>query len=566
MFGLKFSHFCFIYLLGAVSPAVDETSRKTVQEAEKILKEDKKDERVVQEPTVATELIAKPYISLSEALRLTLLNQREVLISNLEVEKGFGFFKETAEPFDPRIAMEIMYDQSRFFQYFPLGLKTNFSQFETTAQLNFHKKSRLGTEFDLSARVDLVHNELLPTLLQTPAPTTNVGKITFQMTQPLLKNFLYSVDAMRESSALKSAIAIEYDNLQTISEELLDTINNYWEVVAAKILLAIQRDAEKRLLRLTKDVIALIKEDEIAENDLNQTLEQLANQKVQVALAVQDLTRTIENLKTSMGLTDTAGGITTLCGESACTFNVMEEFPPLPEQFKDLCSEEYFWTQIAVHNSFNILASEMREDAAEDLVVGAYNETLPEVNVFGGWSKTNFTVNNEANQLLSPLLTGDAQYDSFIGLRISTPFWNDGPIGRYRQREAAQQQTVFQTELLTQELIRDLRTALNAHVNLREALTDALEAVEKAQILVTNENIKLKAGESNIFFVVDFETKLTQRLLDQTILTKQYFQNIATIRFLTATLLGMSPDLRIVQIENVMQYPDKETSCIHGIY
>lgn len=506
-------------------------------------------------------VVPVPYISLDEALRLTLANQRDILISNLEVEKGFGFLQETAEPFDLVVDGQIMYDQSRFFQYFPLGLKTNYSQFETTAQLNVNKRTRLGTQFSLAAQVDLVHNELLPLIGQAPAPTTNQGKVTFQMVQPLLRNFLASPETMRERSAFKEAVAEEYDNLQTISERLLDTIIDYWEVVSAKQLLAIQKDAEKRLVKLTKEVIILIKADEIAENDLNQTLEQLATQKVQVALATQNVSATTEDLKNSMGVTDPSGGIRSICGQFSCDFAVLEDFPPLPPPHKDLCNEEYFWTHIAIRNSFNISAAQLREAAATDLVIGAYNETLPAVDVFGGWSKTNFTLNDEANDLLSPLTSGDAQYDTFIGLRFSTPFWNDGPTGRYRQREATQQQTVFTTQLLIQNLVRDLHTALTNHINLWDAVNEAIEAAKKAEILVINENIKLRAGESTLFFVVDFETKLTQTLLDKTFLIKQYFQNIAQIRFLTASLLRMGPDMKIVQIADVLHYPDQKSYC-----
>lgn len=519
------------------------------------------EETCEKEPASEIRLDKSPFITLSEAMHLTLFNQRDILISNLEVEKGFGFLEETAEPFDPTFDMQVKYDQSRFFQFFPLGLKTHFSQFETTARIDVFKRTRIGTEFSLSTQVDLVHNKLLPQIFQAPAPTTNQGKITFQISQPLLRNFLYSVDTMREQSALKEAVADEYDNLQTISEKLFDTVFDYWELVAAKRLLAIQKDAEKRLLRLTKEVIALIREDEIAENDLNQTLEQLAEQKVQVALATQNLSASIENLKTAMGVTDPSGGISTVDEEFSCDFNIWEDFPPLPAPHKDLCAEEYFWTQVAINNSFNILASTIREAAAEDLVIGALNETLPEVDVFGGWSKTNFTLNDKANELFSPITSGDAQYDTFIGIKISTPFWNDGPVGRYRQREATQQQVVFRTQLLTQDLIRDLRTALSNHVNLWDAVHESIEASNKAQILVTNENIKLKEGVSNIFFVVDFENKLTQTLLEKTTLIKQYFQNIAQIRFLTATLLRLGPDMKIAEIGDILHYPDKETYC-----
>lgn len=504
-----------------------------------------------------------PFISLDEAMRLTLANQRDIFISNLEVEKDFGFLEETAEPFDPKIDFQIMYDQSRFFQFFPLGLKTNYSQFETTAQFGFMKRSRLGTLFNVSAQVDMVRNRLLPLIGQAPAPTTNQGKVTFEVVQPLLRNFLTSPDTMREQSALKEAIAEEFQNLQTVAERLLDTINNYWEVVSAKQILAIQKDAEQRLFKLIKEVVILIKEDEIAENDLNQVLQQLATQKVQVALATQNLTASQENLKTSMGVTDSAGGISTLCGEAACGFKVDNEFPLITDDIKDFCAEEFFWTQIAISNSFNILAAKMREGAAQDLVIGAYNETLPAVDVFGGWSKTNFTVNDEANNLISPLTSGDAQYDTFIGIRFSTPFWNDGPIGRYRQREATQQQAVFGTQLLIQDLIRDIRIALNNYVNLKVAIANAAEAIEKAQLLVVNENIKLRAGESNIFYVVDFENKLTQTLLDKAVLIRNFFQNIAQIRFLTATLVKMSPDMRIAEISDVIHYPlNPNDNCV----
>jgi outer membrane protein TolC len=490
-----------------------------------------------------------PFISPLESTYITLLNQKEIQLAELEIYFQEGIAQEDAEPFDPILASQVENTQTQNFLIPTSDIRTHRGANETTGSASITKRSRTGTVFNANAEFDIVHNNYLFEKSGAISRTINRGKLTLQFVQPLLRGFMFSEDAMNEIASRIEVYARYYDSLQVMSQKVSDTLSNYWELVTAKKNLAIQIEAVKRLEKLTQDTQRLIDEGQLAANEINQPLKQLADQRLQKALAEQRVFAAYESLKFSMGMTSP-------CEVCVDKFNVLDDFPAVDIQINNLCEMLESWTRLSLDYNFNLIAARYRIEETKFVLKGATNALLPQLNLFGGVTRSNYSLGSRADRYYTSLEGRDPQYDSFIGLTFSTPLWNDGPQGLVKQATARNLQSITQEQFLTQSILRNLRTAVSNQIQILKELEQANIQVEKSRELVKNETIRLKAGISTLFFVVNFETLLTSSLLTQTELQRSYFQNITQIRFLTATLIELSEDKDQVIVQTIDKIPE----------
>lgn len=482
-------------------------------------------------------------LTLSDAIAYTLDHQLQIKISELNVVAQRGVVRNAAGPFDPVFDGDISYTHFEHIQCPALNIRTNKDGHETTAFLGASKKARLGTIVSLSAEVDQVDNFCF-----FPKPT-NIGTITFRVEQPLLRNFMLSQDTVNEQVAKYELSAVYYDNLQTISEQILNTTLQYWEVVSLQKLLVISKQAEERFIKLTEEIKQLIKEDQLARSDIEQPLAQIERQRLINIQLSQDLYSEIQALKLTMGDIN-------LCAKDADKILAIDNFPEVELDVKKLQDIACELIHYASSYRYDIRASFMRQLAFEALVDGAYNQVLPEVNVRGAVSSTDFRRKGSAEPLLKPLKLRNPQTNLTIGLHVSVPLYNDAAEGTLLQRQAQRAQSVLSTQLLIQETIRDLRQAISDQINLTKELDKANALVQLNQQLITDERKKLLEGFSTLFVLLDFENRLTQSLSEQVSISKQFIQNVARIRFLTGTLLKNEGPASCIEVADVTLLPD----------
>ena len=101
-----------------------------------------------------------------------------------------------------------------------------------------------------------------------------------------------------------------------------------------------------------------------------------------------------------------------------------------------------------------------------------------------------------------------------------------------RRREALWRQAELDKELLQLNAIADVRRTWTNQLALGLQIEQTDRAVVQYKVLVENEIRKLRVGESTVFKLVDFENQLTNALISQITLYRQYAQNIANLRFL----------------------------------
>ncbi len=520
-------------------------------------------------------------LSLKEAILKNLLQQPAIKISLYNIDIQWGITQRSASPFDPVINSEILHTYSRDLlnlspflntaQDVPLNglpnvnvnggvinnpnqqvicscpsdsscgttdpdelicppaLHTHKQAHETTVHVDVRQKTREGTRLVLSVDIDQYKNPIVcPKRL-------NLGSVTMEINQPLLRDFRYGLDRMNELANLQELEAVRYDTLQLISQQVFNTVSLYWDTLAARRIVQAQKDSEERLTKIVENVKFLIQRGQLAPADLLQPIAQLSSQIVARVGSEQAYYELQQQLKFIIGEWDE------LCPCSTKEFDVTDDFPitdlnPLafPSLFCSLFPTVYDWR-------FDIMASVMRESKYTLLLKGAKNFELPQLDVVGRARFTDFTDCSRSEQLFSSLRFDQPQQDYSVGVVFSTPFFRDDAKGLIRQRQAEWSQAQANTQLLKQQALADISAALRDQLNLQEEIRKAKEAAEEYQQLLINERKKLIAGYSTIFILLSFEASLTNAIIAHIRLQSELAKNISRIRFLTGTLVQFLP-------------------------
>lgn len=479
-------------------------------------------------------------LSLIDAVTTTLANQLDIQIAVEQFYFSEGVLQESAGPFDPEFNNSDLYTVSRNVQNPPLRSHKTAHRTLITAEAS--KTTRLGTKYSLALTID---QQLNPLIIP---PKLNTAMIVFAIEQPLLRGYMYGTDAMVEQANYVELQAAYYDVLQRISLAIFNTAVAYWDVVAANKVRAILAFSVERFQKLIKITEELISEQQVAASDVVQPLAQLASRKIDLQLAEQNYYRAIEELKFAMNTVE----------ELACAtedFFITDDFPELNFSYDELLQSSCYLLRRAASSRFDVIAAQKRVEAAGYLVQGARNETLPEVNLVGSVGQKNFSVGSKAEPLLGALQKGPPQTDYTIGVTVNVPLYNDSAIGVLKQRNARQSQLSLQVKQLIQQGLKDLRAALTDQMTLAKNLKESNEAVKENNILVQNELKKLNAGLSTVFFVIDFENRQTDSLIQQVQTQKDFLQNIVRLRFLSATLFNSVNCIELIEPKNLISLP-----------
>lgn len=490
------------------------------------------------------------FLSLAEAISTTLHYQKQIFIRDQEVIAQAGLLRQAAGPFDPLVSTQGVenyqeLDVSALLGAVPpIKLKMNAKINTAQANLNISKTFRVGTNAMFSTQVGRVYIEAKPPKIQENDPLV---QINFQIDQPLLRNFLTGQNMANEQAKKFDVLSAWYSAAFFVTSAINTTVVDYWEVLANKKLLEIQRNAERYFIDLVQKTKELIKAQVLAPADLNQSLAQLATKKVDVLLAEQQYYISIQNLKFDMGI-----------GDQCTPFEKdvkTEEFPETTKgiSLKDAnCDTLLNIIEKLSLNRWDIIASKLTGEGINWRLTGNKNAALPQLDLFG-------SVNYQKMPSLSgppPEILKTRQVTVMGGITFSSPLYNDAALGLVQQTRAQLAQNDLQTMLLKEQAASQFFETLKTHYYLISELQESRIAVERNRLLVANELKKLDAGYSTIFFVIDYQNQLTDSLSRQVLLEKTYAQNIVNFRFITGTLVNFNRLKNEFFIEPVFKWPE----------
>lgn len=460
-------------------------------------------------------------ILLDEAMGIAMQYQWNIAISREAVYGQAGIVEQTAGPFDP--VFDGRYRETHLFdaQNPNFALKSHKEGQVTNLDVAWKKTARIGTIFTVDGSLIRTHNPLL-----FPDRINNFF-MTFAVDQPLLRRFRYNLASVNERIALLELEALKGDFIQTIAAQLRIVAQAYWDLVAAQSELAIRKQSQARLDSIAESTRKLIEGNQMAPAELNLQLAELARAKRQRDFAEQAVYAAYNNLRLAMGQE-------AVCSCSEVPDLELEDYPAISDDELPPIRE---LQQIATDSRWDLYARELRTDEANEQVTLAATELLPDLSLKAGTTVSNSQAFDRARNFFTPVTSSLPEVDTFAEIRISVPFYNDEARGNYRRRTADRIQSFYQVRQLFEEIRLGVATAASDHVSLREQRRDADNAVKWYQAALDAELRKLKEGYSTLFFVLDYQDRLSNAQSEQNDTYRRYAENIADLLFLTGQLV-----------------------------
>ncbi len=479
-------------------------------------------------------------ITLSEVIRntITLRPKTGIEVENVAIQSGI--VQQNAGKFD--LTTDLKFSQDTLADIFFLGLQTHTDGKITSGFIQESKKFRLGTEVSLKAQADSVNN-IANLFFQRYSDAI----VTFQVLQPVLRNFKYGQDTITELASQYELQAVYYESLHNISDLIRRSLIAYWDVVRSQQVLKIQRESVRSFEDLAYKVQRLIDEDQMARAEINQPLAQLASEEVNLKIAEQQLYRDVQALKFAMGTVDTE------CISDILLYGI-DPFPLLDEKL-DVCKLMKVLADYGVRHRLDRLASEIRIEELSVLVKGAENQKLPRLDFFYEFVLTQYKKDQRSRYFFSSYDFFNPQRDNSVGVIFSYPFCNNSAQGLFRRLKAEWQKQILSTEDLTEQIVSNIMDTWMNHIRLQQELQQATKAVKRFQNLVNDESKLLKEGLGNLFNLVDYQTRLTQSQNVQIEVKKNLAENLVNLHFYTGTLIKPGSNLCSIAVEDVTDIP-----------
>lgn len=488
-------------------------------------------------PILETPSSAAPYcLTLSEVVKETIQYQWSIQSSELNIVTQQGLLLQAKGAFNPMInaawARTLEYDLQN-----ALAQQTGKFGKLSNANLSVTTLTRIGTTYEVGFTNENTFNPLLP-------PRSDNSTLNFTITQPLLRNFLYSPQTTLEETQILQLKASRLQNVQNIAQSIFNSLFAYWEFVAAKKLLVVQERIERELCDLEIYAEDLVREEQEGYASLYQPRADLALAIANRVQAEQNVRSTFNTLLFNMGR---------LPNDDEEIPNVEAENFPVP---KEICPVEATWYDTLLQQipdlRADVVAFGLLEEVAELNLRSAKNSLLPQLNVIGTAEVLNTKIQKNSHNEFSSVQWRNPQKEYTIGVSFSYPLFNDTARGLVRQQRAAREQAIVNTQLLLAQIISAYKSSFTLYNALLVEVAKARRSAKQYRLSVEAETIKLQAGLSDYFFVLQLETNW-QNAETQLILTEKLLaENLLQLRLLTGTLVKWNASTDDAEVLDVL--------------
>ncbi len=471
------------------------------------------------------------HLSLKDAVEMTLLKNPSIRLQQEGVLGAKGQLRSAAGPFDPVIQAQFNRSFSRtpgvVIQPFG-GVNANVPAYFITRQDNtgvsvgMQQTFRNGITFSplISLTRDITDQ-------QTPVGSTSL--IGFSLNVPLLQGLGPNASAPATERAARVNVEISKLNLEfTITQQVFNTINAYWNCLLAQDTVRIawsNEAAARQLVQITQALIDGFVQPAVQMAQAQGNLEQYVSQRM---LAEQQQSQASQQLAVAIGLS---------AEEVKKELLVVGQFPR-PQERTSLKAEDILpLVDLAAKERRDLMAARKTAEANELLLLGAKNNTLPQLNAafgagFAGVQKGDTAANTVGS--LNHNLTG---VNMFGSLSLSLPVHNDAAEGQLMQQKSQLLQSKTQIYLQSSQVASNVVTAAKSVINTERALEQAEASAENQRKSVVAQEQLFALGLSSIVEVITTETNLASADLTVATNQAQYAIDVAQLRFATGTLL-----------------------------
>jgi outer membrane protein len=476
-------------------------------------------------------------LNLNSAIRLTLLNNTEVRVNQLEYESIRFDIQRAYQPFDPILNSGFVALRQAVPTYSQLqsGMPT-LSSLNQQFQLGYTQTFQTGTQYNVS--LDTTKNST-NSVFATFNPSI-YSSLNFSFTQPLLRN--------RGLFPNQAPIVIAQRNLKQsrsqfeaqVNLSIARAVNQYWAVVQAReSLRVLQKSLElaEATYRQNKRALEL---GALPPLDIYRSESQVASRRVGVIQAEYELKQFEDALRRTIG------------ADLDPYFRVvdMELTEPVDGGRELLSVDSQQALERALQHRPELEA--LRQQLANDdtSIQLAHHRLQPELNLTGFYSSFGLGGNQIDTAAVPPVVLarggfGDAlsQIGSFdfptygFNVQLNLPVKNRAFEADFGNALVSKRRSLYLMRQLEQEIGLEVRQAVHQLEEAKLSIVAARIARDLSQKNLEAEQRKYELGAQPIFFTLEAQTQLAQD--EQNLVRSEigYQRSVAALDQATASLL-----------------------------
>jgi outer membrane protein TolC len=494
-------------------------------------------------------------ITLIEAIRLTLLHDPNLKLSEQQAIAAKGTAQTASGQFDPLLDANLSYSDTKTAltpSQVPQPPVPGYPN-ESDA-----KNSSLGLfllfPFRDGATVGVVGNGSWTSNTLTggdPAVVANspdlyYASVGFTLDAALLRGRGSDATGSAERSARINWEASELSYRHAASTSVLATVTAYWNLVAAQEQLGI---AKKTLVLSTKTVEvsrSLIAADEIPRAELSRVLASQATDMSQVASAERSLFEARVSLAIAIGLS---------VGDEANAPLAADLFPAPPEQTVLDALKAADLSGVALERRLDRKAAVKLKESGGVLLTGAMTGLRPKLDFHG-----QVTTGTVAESSLSGAGSGWKFPLYSASLAFEAPLGNNAARGLVLQREAALSQQTISLADLERQIRANVVQICRSLAEAADQVARAQEATELYAKTVADENEKFRNSQSTLIDTITTRQLGTSADVAYASARQQLSTLLAQLRFETGTLVDEADGRNVVRKETLLTLPRAEAA------
>jgi outer membrane protein TolC len=470
----------------------------------------------------------KLVLTIDDTIRLSLANNTNIRLDHSQIDFAQNNLHRTYSPFDPLATASFLDNRSKSPTITQIQGAPILNTLSQSTNFGYAQMFQTGTNFQTTFSTSkLSTNDSLS--LVNPSLATSVQ---FTVTQPLLRNFGLFPNRAPILIAQRNLKQARATFLGEVSGTILNTVQNYWNVVLARESLVVQRksleEAQKSYDR-DKKALSL---GALPPLDIYRSESQVASRRVGVIQAEYALKQAEDQFRQLIGA-DLDPAIRALD----------LELTDQPEPIGELANTDIAAALARATSNRPELEAAHEQLASDELNVRlAHNGLKPDLELSGFYSGNGLGGNSPTlgNTGLGTSLsqTFHFTYPAYgASLTLSLPIKNHNAEANLADATVGRRRDQYQERLTTQNITLEVANAVHALEQAKIGMEAAKVAFDLAQKTLRADERKYELGAETVFFVLESQTELAQAELNLIQAQVSYQVAVAQVDHSTGDLL-----------------------------
>ncbi len=483
-------------------------------------------------------------LTLRDAVKIALENNRDIQIQEKNVEVSVGEIKTQEGVFDPLINLVSFFNDGQtpeLSTFIPSG---TVIQKEFNAEANVQGSLPTGTFYNLL--------NFSTTWTKTNNPLEDLSpnwfnNVNFSIGQELLKNFGLDVNRAFIITAKRTSQISEKELEKEVSKVLLEVERRYWLVVAAKKNLELERTALDLAIDLKNRNQIQVDVGVLPPVSVTQAESEVAAREVDVITAENVLQAAQDNLKNLLAM-DLAQKIAAVDEPTTEVYHFSED-----ESLKVAYEErpEIDQVELDIENKKTLKKYYSNQRLPSLAVEGSIQlqglggDENPDRLSFGDQPEPIPPEFNSPSDAFRQIWGGDFTTWQVLGI-FSYPIFNRTAKGNYIKASADLDRSVIVLSQTKEDVALDVRSAIRQIQNSLRAIDAAKVSTDLAKEVVNNEQERLNVGIGTTREVLEAQRDLIDAGVREITAITSYNISLAELEYAKGTILEKNS----VQIED----------------